>query len=484
MENVFQNLKPEQVWQYFAEICKIPHPSKKEEKMVKYLLDFGKKHNLETLTDEVGNVVIRKPATPGYEDKPWVALQSHIDMVCEKEAGSAHNFDTDPIVPRIEGEWVKATGTTLGADDGIGVAAQLALLDSTDIEHGPIECLFTVDEETGLTGAFALKPEMLKSRILLNLDSEDEGEIFIGCAGGKDTVGTRYYTSEAAPEGMSAVEITVGGLKGGHSGDDIHRGHGNANKILGRALWEISNTYPASRLVSFDGGNLRNAIARDAVAVVLIPSGKENEVISFIEEFSATVKSELKVTDPGVFAKIRKVDNPGQIIDSKTANKLIDLIYAMPHGVIAWAQDIEGFVETSTNLASVKMNNNAIMISTSQRSSVASAKENICNMVAASFRLAGFEYKQGDGYPGWTPDPNSAILRTTVQQFENQFGYKPVVRAIHAGLECGLFSEKIPGMDMVSFGPTLRGVHSPDEKLLIPTVERFWKLIINILQNV
>jgi len=483
MENVFQNLKPEKVWQYFAEICQIPHPSKQEEKMVKYLISFGKHHNLETLTDEVGNVVIRKPATPGYEDKPWVALQSHIDMVCEKETGSQHNFDTDPIRPRIDGQWVMATGTTLGADDGIGVAAQLALLDATDVEHGPIECLFTVDEETGLTGAFALKPEMLKSRILLNLDSEDEGEIFIGCAGGKDTMGTRYYTSDPSPEGMIAVEIAVSGLKGGHSGDDIHRGLGNANKILGRALWEIGSDY-ATRLVSFDGGNLRNAIARDAVSVILIPAAKEKDVFSYIEKYANTVAQELKVTDPGVKVVIKKVDTPSHVVDTKTATKLIDLIYAMPHGVIAWAQDIEGFVETSTNLASVKMNNNTITISTSQRSSVESAKQSICNMVAASFRMAGFEYKHGDGYPGWTPNPNSALLKVTVEQFEKQFGHKPVVRAIHAGLECGLFSEKIPGMDMVSFGPTLRGVHSPDEKLLIPTVERFWNLTLNILQSI
>ncbi len=483
MENVFQNLQPEKVWQYFAEICEIPHPSKKEEQMVKYLLKFGKQHNLETLTDEVGNVVIRKPATPGFENKPWVALQSHIDMVCEKEADSTINFDTDPIIPRIDGEWVKATGTTLGADDGIGVAAQLALLDSTDIEHGPIECLFTVDEETGLTGAFALKPEMLKSRILLNLDSEDEGEIFIGCAGGKDTVGTRYYTSEPAPEGMVTVEITVSGLKGGHSGDDIHRGLGNANKILGRALWELGSEM-TTRLVSFDGGNLRNAIARDAVAVVMIPAAKESDVFKMVGALDMAVAQEYKVTDPDVKIAIKKTEQATHVIDAKTASKLIDLIYAMPHGVIAWAQDIEGFVETSTNLASVKMNNNTITIATSQRSSVASAKQNVCNMVASAFRLAGFEYKHGDGYPGWTPDPNSAILKITVEQFEKQFGYKPVVRAIHAGLECGLFSEKIQGMDMVSFGPTLRGVHSPAEKLLIPTVDRFWKLILNILQNV
>ncbi len=484
MENVFQNLKPEKVWKYFAEICKIPRASKKEEKMVQYLLDFGKQLNLETLSDEVGNVVIRKPATAGYENKPWVALQSHIDMVCEKEADSKHNFDTDPIIPRIDGEWVKAIGTTLGADDGIGVAAQLALLESTDIGHGPLECLFTVDEETGLTGAFALKSDMLKSRILLNLDSEDEGEIFIGCAGGIDTVGTRYYTSEPAPEGLSAVEIIVGGLKGGHSGDDIHRGLGNANKILGRALWEIGNEYPSARLASFDGGNLRNAIARDAVAIILIPIGKEKDVFSYIENLDKTIKAEYKITDPNVGITVKKTEAPKQVIDSKTATKLIDLIYAMPHGVIAMSQDVEGFVETSTNLASVKMNNNVITIATSQRSSVASAKHNIKNAVAATFRLAGFDYKHNNGYPGWTPNPNSAILKTTIEQFEKQFGYKPIVRAIHAGLECGLFSEKIEGMDMVSFGPTLRGVHSPDEKILIPTVERFWTLTINILQNI
>jgi dipeptidase D len=483
MENVFQGLEPTRVWHYFAKICTIPHPSKKEEKMVKYLLEFGKKLNLETITDEVGNVVIRKQATSGYENKPWVALQSHIDMVCEKTADSNHNFDTDPIVPRIDGEWVKATNTTLGADDGIGVATQLALLEASDIEHGPIECLFTVDEETGLTGAFALKPEMLKSRILINLDSEDEGEIFIGCAGGRDTTGTRKFSFEPAPSGTKALEITVSGLKGGHSGDDIQKGLGNANKILGRALWEIANKTNMS-LATIDGGNLRNAIARDAVATILVPTEKEAEIIDYIEKFNNTVALELKVTDSGVKVAIKPAAIPTQVIDNKTTSDLFNLIYAMPHGVIAWAQDIEGFVETSTNLASIKISNNTIIVATSQRSSVESAKENINNMAAAVFRLAGFEYTQGDGYPGWTPNPKSAILDITVQQFEKQFGSKPVVRAIHAGLECGLFSEKIPGMDMVSFGPTLRGVHSPDEKLLIPTVSRFYQLVIDVLQNV
>ncbi|PKP03610.1 MAG: cytosol nonspecific dipeptidase [Bacteroidetes bacterium HGW-Bacteroidetes-6] len=483
MENVFQGLEPARVWHYFAEICTIPHPSKKEEKMVKYLIEFGQKHNLETISDEVGNVVIRKSATAGFENKPWVALQSHIDMVCEKTADSNHNFDTDPIRPRIEGEWVKATNTTLGADDGIGVATQLALLEASDIAHGPIECLFTVDEETGLTGAFALKPDMLKSRILINLDSEDEGEIFIGCAGGRDTTGTRKFSFEPAPTGTKALEIKVSGLKGGHSGDDIQKGLGNANKILGRALWTISNE-TTLKLSKIDGGNLRNAIARDAVATIIIPAEKEADIISYIEKYNNTVALELKVTDAGVKVEVKQVAVPTQVIDSKTTTDLLNLIYAMPHGVIAWSQDIEGFVETSTNLASVKMSNDTITVATSQRSSVESAKENINNMAASVFRLAGFEYTQGDGYPGWTPNPKSAILDITVHQFEKQFGTKPVVRAIHAGLECGLFSEKIPGMDMVSFGPTLRGVHSPDEKLLIPTVGRFYQLVINVLQNV
>lgn len=482
MENVFQGLEPKLLWQYFYDICQIPRASKKEEKIVKYLLDFGKKHNLETISDEVGNVVIRKNATKGYENKPWVALQSHVDMVCEKEADSKHNFDTDPIIPYIDGEWVKAKGTTLGADDGIGVAAQLAILASSDIEHGPIECLFTVDEETGLTGAFALKSDMLKSRILLNLDSEDEGELFIGCAGGKDTVGTRYFTSEPVPEGMIALEIVVGGLKGGHSGDDIHKGFGNANKILGRVLWQINKDYTI-KLSSFDGGNLRNAIARDAKCVILIQPNKENEIVSFINYCNKTIKEELFVTDPNVYISVSKTELPEQIIDSKTVSKLINLIYAMPHGVIAWSQDIPNFVETSTNLASIKIANNAITICTSQRSSVDTAKQNVVNMVASVFNLAGFEYKHNNGYPGWKPNPKSEILRITTEQFKKQFGYEPVVRAIHAGLECGLFSEKFENIDMVSYGPTLRNVHSPDEKILIPTVERFWDLTLNILKN-
>ena len=483
MENPFKTLQPEKLWQYFYEICQIPRCSKKEEKIIAYLLDFGKKHQLETISDDVGNVVIRKAASPGKENKPSIAFQSHVDMVCEKNADVEFDFSKDPIVPYIDGEWVKARGTTLGADDGIGVATQLALLVATDIDHGPIECLFTVDEETGLTGAFALKGDMIKSKILINLDSEDEGEIFIGCAGGKDTLGSLAYKTEAIPSGMSAVKVKISGLKGGHSGDDIQKGFANANKILIRFLWNMLNKY-SIRLHSIDGGNLRNAIAREAEAVVLLDSDKVDQLIQDAAQLHKDVLVELKVTDNGVIVEAAKTDMPENVIDLDSSKALINTAYAMPHGVIAWAQDIPDFVETSTNLASIKMEDQHFILTTSQRSSVESAKENICNMHASVFTIGGFSYEHGDGYPGWTPNPQSEILKVTVEQFKKQFGNEPIVRAVHAGLECGLFSENFPGLDMVSFGPTLRRVHSPEEKLLIPTVNRFWTLCVDILQAV
>lgn len=483
MENPFTSLQPEKLWQYFYEICQIPHCSKKEEKIVAYLIEFGKRLDLETINDEVGNVVIRKPATPGYENKPSIALQSHVDMVCEKNADLEFDFNKDAIQPCIDGEWVKAKGTTLGADDGIGVATQMALLTSTDINHGPIECLFTVDEETGLTGAFALKSNMLKSKILLNLDSEDEGEIFMGCAGGKDTVGRLAYQTEAVPAGMKAIQIKVSGLMGGHSGDDIEKKRGNANKILVRFLWEMDKKY-GIRLSSIDGGNLRNAIAREAEAILLIADEKAQALLADATEMNTFVQAEFKISDKGVKLEAKEIATPANVVDETSAKKLIATAYAMPHGVVAMSQDIEGFVETSTNLASIKMENGQLLINTSQRSSIESAKDNICGMVASVFDLGGFKYESGGGYPGWTPDPNSAILKVSVEQFKKQFKYDPIVRAVHAGLECGLFSEKFPGLDMVSIGPTIRGPHSPDERLEIATVERFWKFVLDILEAV
>ncbi len=483
MNRTFEQLQPERLWHYFEEVLNIPRPSKKEEKIVAWLMDFGREHQLETLRDDVGNVVIRKPATPGLEQAPWVCLQGHVDMVCEKDSGKQHDFDHDPIEAYIEDGWVKARGTTLGADNGIAVAAMLALLEAKDIDHGPIECLFTIDEETGLTGAFGLDPHMLNSRILLNLDSEDDGEFFIGCAGGKDTVIELPVEKEPVPQGYTAWRLQVSGLTGGHSGDDIHKGRGNANKILNRFLWESATRF-AIRVASFEGGNLRNAIAREAVGIFLVPEGKEEAVSKYAREYAGTLKHEFRVTETGLKIELESSHVPDFVISRKTQDHLLNALYACPHGVIAWAQDIPNFVETSTNLASVKMHNGFVRIATSQRSSIESAKEDICNMVASVFALTGAQITQSDGYPGWTPNPNSMVLELAVDSWKQLFGHEPVVRAIHAGLECGLIGDKYPGMDMISYGPTIRNPHSPGEKLEISTVEKFWTLTLDLLKKI
>ncbi|HYX09042.1 MAG TPA: aminoacyl-histidine dipeptidase [Bacteroidales bacterium] len=477
-------LTPGDVWMYFEEICTIPRPSKKEEKIIAYLLEFGSKHNLVTRRDKIGNVVIKKPATPGMENRKTVVLQSHVDMVCEKNATTDHDFDKDPIKPFIDGNWVKAEGTTLGADDGIGIASQLAVLTSKDIPHGPIECLFTVDEESGLTGALELEPGFIDGKILLNLDSEDEGELFIGCAGGMDTLATMYYTPEKPGSNNMALQISVTGLRGGHSGDEIEKGLGNSNKILNRLLWQGTDLFNL-RLSNFNGGNLRNAIPREAFAIVTLPADKKEAFIEYADKFAVTVKEELSVTEPGLTLEVSETEMPDTIIDSKAQFNLLNALYACPHGVIAWSQDIKGLVETSTNLASVKfIENNQIFITTSQRSSVESSKRDIGNMVSSVFRLADAEVKQSNGYPGWTPDTNSEILQITESAYKKLFSQQPVVRAIHAGLECGLFLQKYPELDMISFGPTIKGAHSPDERLDIETTQKFWKLLLEVLNNI
>ncbi len=481
--NIFENLKPEKVWMYFDEILQIPRPSKKEEKIIAYLLDFGKKHNLPAKRDEIGNVLITKPATKGYENQQVMVLQSHIDMVCEKNADVVHDFEKDPIKAKIEGEWVTAEGTTLGADDGIGIAAQLAILAANNIEHGPIECLFTVDEETGLSGAFALQPEFMTGKILLNLDSEDEGELFIGCAGGIDTMITLTYKKRKTPPKHNAYLISVKGLLGGHSGDEINKGHGNSNKILNRLLWNLANLYKI-RLNNFDGGNLRNAIPREAFAIITVNSKHKKLLEKYCKKYFKTIKNELSETDAGVQISIEKTETPKFVINKSAQQKLLNALYACPHGVIAMSYRMPGMVETSTNLASVKFkDDNIIEITTSQRSDLNSSKLDIASMVESVFLLAECNVKHGDGYPGWTPNPNSEILKITVAAYEKLFGNTPVVRSIHAGLECGLFLEKYPEMDMISFGPTLRQVHSPDEKINIETVDKFWKLLLEVLKN-
>jgi len=476
-------LKPERVWYYFKQILEIPRPSKKEEKIARYLVDFGKKHKLETIVDQTGNIIIKKASVAGFEKKQTVCLQSHIDMVCEKNSDVVFDFDNDPISAKIENGWVKANGTTLGADDGIGIAISLAVLESEEIKHGPLECLFTVDEETGLTGAFGLKPDILKSNILLNLDSEDDGELFIGCAGGVDTLVEIPYFTEELPVDVVAFKISVSGLLGGHSGDDINKGRGNANKILNRILWNTANQFGA-RLSKIDGGKLRNAIAREAYAIICLPSRHENSFELFINDFEKTIRNELVITDPGVKVTSEKTNLPAFLIDKNTQKKLLNSVYACPHGVIAMSQEIAGFVETSTNLASIKTLEKFILITTSQRSSVESAKTNIRDMVAAAFWPTGAKITHSDGYPGWQPNPHSQIVDITAGLYKKLFNETPRILAVHAGLECGLIGDKYPAMDMISFGPTIKGAHSPDERINIGTVEKFWKLTIEVLKNV
>ncbi len=483
MSHLLKNLQPEIVWNYFEEILQIPRPSKKEEKIVEYLMDFGKKHELETLRDKIGNVLIRKPASKGMEDRAWTCLQCHTDMVCEKNNDKAFDFEKDAITPVIDGEWLTADGTTLGADDGIGVAAALAVLSAKEMVHGPLECLFTVDEETGLSGAFALKSDWLKSRILLNLDSEDEGEIFIGCAGGIDTTAKIKYERETPISQAASFKVKVSGLNGGHSGDDINKGLGCANKILNRLLWNTAKDLKI-RLAEFDGGNLRNAIAREAFAIVMVPNENVVAFKAYVDAFQKEVQYEFRSTEKELHITCEPAQNPSFLIDEKTQFNLLNALYACPHGVLAMSREIPNFVETSTNLASIKMDGDYIRIATSQRSSLESEKHAAAQKVEATFLLIGAEVEHGDGYPGWSPNPNSKILHIAVDAYKKLFKKEPVVRAIHAGLECGLIGEKYPGMDMISYGPTLRGVHSPSERIQIKTVQMFWDHTMEILKNV
>lgn len=478
-----KHLSPQPLWNYFENICQVPRPSKKEEKIIRFLLEFAQANNLKASQDKIGNVLICKPATPGRENDPVVVLQSHVDMVCEKNNETVHDFETDAIKAFVDDGWVRAKGTTLGSDDGIGMAAQMAVLTSTALSHGPIECLFTVDEETGLTGAFALEPGFLSGSILLNLDSEDEGELFIGCAGGIDTVGTLKYTQEALPAGSFAAKLEVKGLLGGHSGDDINKNRGNANKILNRFLVEASTLFDL-RIADFNGGNLRNAIAREASAVVVVPHAQKESLIVEWNVFASEMEFEYEYAEPKLKMAHQSVALPEFVIDKDTQDRLLKLISACPHGVLEMSSRMAGMVETSTNLASIKFKNNGIVITTSQRSEIDSRKYMAANMVESVMQLAGAEVAHSDGYPGWTPNPDSVVAKIAAESYKKLFGNDPVVKSIHAGLECGLFLEKYPELDMVSFGPTIRGAHSPDERINIETVDKFWKLLVEVLENI
>jgi dipeptidase D len=480
-----KELEPKEVWGYFYEITQIPRRSKKEDKIQSYLLDFARKHQLEAKQDRAGNVLITKPAVPGKEHVPTVILQAHMDMVCEKNSEVVHDFDKDPIDAVIDGEWVRAKGTTLGADNGIGIAAALAVLASKDIAHGKIEALFTVDEETGLTGANLLEENFLDGSILLNLDSEEEGEIYIGCAGGKNTQAYFTYIPEEVPNDYFWFKVQVKGLRGGHSGSDIDKGLGNANKILTRFLYFFLDEKYKMELAEIGGGNLHNAIPREAHAVVGVKDKYKENVRVKLNTFLPEIQEEYQAVEPNLDMQLESVELPSKIIDNDTAKKLILALYACPHGVMRMSRDIPGLVETSTNLASVKMlDNHVIEVVTSQRSSVESSKEDVANMVTSVFRLAGAEVKYSDGYPGWNPNPHSKILNQAIEVYKNLFNQEPEVKAIHAGLECGLFLEKYPHLDMISIGPTMTDVHSPNEKVHIPSVAKWWNFLVKILENI
>ncbi len=482
MSNV--ELKPARVFEQFAKINQIPRPSKREEKMIEYLKEFGKNHGLETVVDETGNVLIRKPATPGHENRKTVILQSHMDMVCDKLVDIEFDFDKDAIQTYVDGEWLRAKGTTLGADDGIGCAIELAVLDSDDIEHGPIECVFTRDEETQLTGAIGMKSGFMNGDYLINLDSEDEGQFFVSCAGGRSTIATFSVEREEAPAGYFFMETAVKGLVGGHSGDDINKKRANAIKLLTRFIYaEMQKT--DVRLVSFNSGKLHNAIPRDGKVVFAVPAADKEMVKADFNIFVANVEDEFHVTDTAMEFALTSTD-AAAVITKAVGDNIIFALQAVDNGVFAMCQDeaLDWLVETSSNVAAVKTTDNEVEVLSSQRSCVMSNLDNMCNTVAAAYRLAGAKVITTDGYPAWKMNPHSKLVDITAETYRKLFGKEPKVLGIHAGLECGLFSERYPNLDMVSFGPTLRYVHTPDERLLIPTVQMVWDHLLEILKNI
>jgi dipeptidase D len=475
------DLTPKQLWYNFTQVLNVPRPSKKEEKIVKFVKEFGERLNLETIVDSVGNVIIKKSATPGLEKLKTVILQAHLDMVPQKNNDTVHNFETDPITAYVENGWVKAEGTTLGADNGIGIAAIMTVLESNELQHGPIEALFTADEETGMTGAFGLQPEILKGNILLNLDSEDEGELFIGCAGGIDTNVELSYSEDTISKDVSAYKISVSGLKGGHSGCEVHLGRGNANKVMNRILWSAARTLEL-RVGSINGGGLRNAIPRESIAVVTVPKGRD--IDSFISKVTDEIKAELSVSEPGLTVKIEPIATPKTLMPLDIQTQLLNTIYAAPNGVIRMADGMPGLVETSTNMAQVIANNGKIKVMFLTRSSVDTAKLDVCNIIQSVFEPIDANVKHSGSYPGWNPDTDSEILNLAKETYKKTFERDAAIKAIHAGLECGLFKSVYPGMDMISFGPTILNPHSPDEMIEIVTVSKFWDYLVEILKHI
>jgi dipeptidase D len=484
MSKKITELEPKALWAHFNDICQVPHPSKKEDKIRKFMVDFGKKAGLETIVDEVGNVIIRKPATPGMEKRMGVVLQGHMDMVPQANSGSPHDFEKDPIQPWIDGEWLRAKETTLGADNGMGIAAAMTILEAKNLVHGPIEALITTDEETGMTGAKGLKPELLKGDILINLDSEDEGELYVGCAGGIDVVATGKYTEEKLPAGYVGYNLSAKGMKGGHSGMDIVLGRANANKVLFRFFYDITKKMDM-KIASVQGGSLRNAIPREAFATVAIPENKASEFEKEVQSLEKVVKNEYALVEPDLEFFCEKTKSPATVMDDKSQSQYIRAIYACPNGVERMSDSMAGLVETSDNMAVITIENGDVSVATLVRSSIDTAKDDLAYKIAATFELVeGCTVELSGSYPGWNPNMNSAILKVAQETYKKMYGKIPEVKAIHAGLECGLLGAKYPNWDMISFGPTIRSPHSPDERVHIASVDKFWKFLIEILKNI
>ncbi len=483
MNDSIKDLKPNAVWRIFYELTRIPRPSKKEKRVAEFVRKFGERLKLKTIVDDTGNVIIKKPATPGMENRKGIILQAHLDMVPQKNSDKKHDFENDPIEAYVDGDWVKAKGTTLGSDNGIGVAATLAALEATNLKHGPLEALFTVDEETGMTGAFNLKPGLLEGKILLNLDSEDEGELCIGCAGGMNSTGRIVYKTEPVPPDSKAWKLSLTGLKGGHSGVDINLGRGNSNKLLNRFMLDATKRFKM-RLSSIDGGSLRNAIPRESFAIVTVPEKYTRNFLSAVKKFEAMLKSEIGTVETDLKFTEDPSEMPESVISKNTQVKLFKAVYGMPNGVIRMSTEMEGIVETSSNLAIIKSENGLIELRCLLRSSVDSAKEDLGVAIQSVLELAGAKVTHDGSYPGWKPDVDSDVLQTMKKVYTQKFGKAPEVKVIHAGLECGIIGDVYKGLDMVSFGPTIKFPHSPDEKVHIKSVEKFWEYLIETLKSI
>ena len=482
MSNEIVGLEPKAVWENFYKLTQVPRPSKKEEKIQAFMVNFGKSLGLVTEKDSVGNVLIRKPATPGMENRKGIIFQGHLDMVPQKNNGTVHDFENDPIDAWIDGEWVRARGTTLGADNGMGVACAMTVLAAKDLVHGPLEALFTCDEETGMTGAMGLKPNWLKGEILLNMDSEEEGELYVGCAGGVNADIEFEYDEVIVPQGVTPLKLVISGLRGGHSGLEINQGRGNANKLIIRFLKYATRELDA-RLAEINGGGMRNAIPREAYAVVLVPDENVAQLKSAVSKYQSIYKYELGAIEPNLSFTINETEIPESLIEERVQDDLIDSVYACPNGVIRMSDAMAGLVETSTNLSTVKSRKGVIFVKCLLRSSVESAKNDLVEMVDSVFALGGAMVSFDGDYPGWKPNMNSPILASMKEIYQNKFGKTPEILGIHAGLECGILGAAYPNWDMISFGPTMRSPHSPDERLFIPSVQKFWDFLVEVLKN-